>query len=754
MRTARITSLVLSVAVLSAIGCGSSGDDDASKPAAGSGGTTGGSGAVTGGSGGSMGGSGGTGDTGGNSGEATGGSGTPKGGTSGSGGSKGGTSNVGGSGGTSTPVVPGEPCNSVESALPSKPCMVNVGVKVRGNSAEIEFDPIDGAADYRVYELPADDDITVKGDALTIKNAVYRCAGTRMTPPAQVDGEPSIPGGGIHTMVDGQDVYGYTRKEAEATLGYVSAVPGDGLVPVYALGDSDKDADNSCYFMRWQESRTKQYVTSESDRDDLLGRSSRDDGIAFYVPAEAGSGTQPIYTGIDGNKNRYYYGDGPEAAKRDKAGTAFNVFAEPGDDLVPLMRVFYQNACGHSHDELVAGKPRFDRARKQGDASPQTVLHWSGFSGATTLVVEALADGCPNNLPGLLAPISDPVFTDEFGNKRPAWISFEDAKALSPAGEVYVNGQFDAKNNPRPIARSFVKVKPADPTGLDWFEGFDSNESIGTPEELDCGAPSGMCGFEFRESTDFGETHFLSAEEHRHVYQSLFGELWVMYDDVAADTPGKFRLTAGKMGEISDDKYLYATMEVNAFTTSRRYPQFIISDQPGPVQWNLANGSSLVIQTFGEWPYVYEVEYCDHRPWDVNNQCPRADLYHVYEAGSTDSVKSLLPNAEVGDRTGVDRATHFEIWVSSKRIYTYLDGQPYGCVNLPTSGAPGPGPASVTFGDTLYHSGVDNLEWYTYMKENWQYDTRRHFDNLGFKSGVAAPAWDDSRFPCTSTFKE
>ncbi len=27
-------------------------------------------------------------------------------------------------------------------------------------------------------------------------------------------------------------------------------------------------------------------------------------------------------------------------------------------------------------------------------------------------------------------------------------------------------------------------------------------------------------------------------------------------------------------------------------------------------------------------------------------------------------------------------------------------------------------------------------------------DSVRHFDYVGFKSGVAAPAWDEHRFPC------
>jgi len=80
----------------------------------------------------------------------------------------------------------------------------------------------------------------------------------------------------------------------------------------------------------------------------------------------------------------------------------------------------------------------------------------------------------------------------------------------------------------------------------------------------------------------------------------------------------------------------------------------------------------------------------------------------------------------------------------------FLDGQPYGCANLPTSSVPA-GPVTVTFGDVLYHSGVDHT--YAFTSKALQVSTRRHFDNLGFKSGMAAPPWDEKRMPCVSQLK-
>jgi len=191
-------------------------------------------------------------------------------------------------------------------------------------------------------------------------------------------------------------------------------------------------------------------------------------------------------------------------------------------------------------------------------------------------------------------------------------------------------------------------------------------------------------------------------------------------------------------------------MEGDAFTTGRRYPQIIISDQAAPVQWNLSKGNALILQTFEDagtanWPNSYQLQVCDHRQWDVNNQCPGYDLYRAMS--SDGKVTALRPNAEVAEHTGVDRSTHFDAFVSTTRAYLFLDNEPYGCANLPSKGVPS-GDVTVTFGDVLYHSGVDSV--FSYHKKYQKTIARRHFDNLGFKSGVAAPMWDETRFPCTS----
>jgi hypothetical protein len=656
-----------------------------------------------------------------------------------------------GTSGTMIPPVQGEvDPMAPDTELPPVPRLVNVRATARGDSVSISFDPIEGAPDYRVYELPTDDRITVGDDGqVAIADAVYRCAGNRQAPPANMDDGPMLQSGAIFTFVEKQGVFGFDRNLDNATLGYVYAEPGDGRIPVYALGSPDPEDDVSCYFMRWNETRIKRYVTSEDERDSLLASGWRNHGIAFYAP-ESTDGTRPVYMSDIAANPSFAWIDGPEAELRENGSERFRALTDAATDAVPLMRVFYSNVCGRSHDEVVVGRARFERARRQGDQLPMFELQWSGLSGRTTLVVEALDQGCPG-LGGMLAPESRPAGLTAFDKTYHRWITPEEAQAADPDGALFINGQHDVANRPRAIARSFITIEPGAEPDLDWFMGFGPDDTLGTFTDLECGALSGNCFQEFRMRSEVADLGFFAVESERFGFRSMFGQWWLTYADWAADTNGKVRLTPLQKGEVSADSFLYATMEVDAFTSHRRYPQLLISDQEPPVQHNLVNGNTVLVQTFGLWPPVYEVQICDHRTWDVNNQCPRADLYHVRNPNDPTEITALAPNAEVGEHTGVDRSTFFEAYVSTSRIFLFLDGEPYGCADLPAAGVP-QGEVTVTFGDVLYHSDADELEWDGYMRQNVHFETRRHFDNLGFKSRVPAPAWDYTRFPCTSRF--
>jgi hypothetical protein len=637
----------------------------------------------------------------------------------------------------------------VDTALPPLPELVNVSASIVDDSVNITFDEVDGARDYRVYVLPADSDISSDDSGhITVQNAVYRCAGDRQAPKTVLDSTDWVQGYDIYTLVDGADVIGYTRTMDESTLGYVYTTPGDGRVPVYQLGDSASNADSDCDFMggmtRWQESRSATYTTSETERTTLLGERWRDDGIAFYVPSAAGAETQSVYVQEEtDNSPRLFFIDGAEASMRDSDTVAFPVLKAAADGAVPLRRVFYHNGCGKSHDVLAAGNPAFERARVQGDLIPINEVHWSGFEAETTLVVEALADGCPYD--GFMSP--KPVAARDI---YPEWQTPEALQAASPTGELYINGQHEAGVNPKPISRSFVKVSPANRPEMDWFMDFSTATEADALADADCGTLDGNCWGAHRLISDDLDVTFVAVEDDRREVGQAFGEFWVTYGDVAADVNGKFRITPAQKATMAADSFVHATMMLDTFTTGRRYPQIIISDKDVPVQYHMQEGYALVFQTFGGWPNVFQLEVCDHQYWDVNAQCPAFDSHHILDPNDIESVTGLLPHPEVGEHSGMDRATKLDVYASTERAYWFLDGRPFSCADLPDATVPA-GPVTVTFGDVLYHSGVDAT--FTYTAKALQVSSRRHYDNLGFSSGVPAPEWDESRFPCATHLK-
>src|SRR6201999_907274 len=120
------------------------------------------------------------------------------------------------------------------------------------------------------------------------------------------------------------------------------------------------------------------------------------------------------------------------------------------------------------------------------------------------------------------------------------------------------------------------------------------------------------------------------------------------------------------------------------------------------------------------FPNTLPVEVCDHKFWDVNQQCSSFDLYHQLDPNDSTKTIGLAPNDEVGEHAGMDRGTRFDAYASTKRIYVFLDDKPYGCADLPTAGVPS-GSVTVTYGDVLYHSGVDAV--FTYTKKYMQLET-------------------------------
>jgi hypothetical protein len=636
------------------------------------------------------------------------------------------------------------------------PEMSNVVASVRTDNVSVTFDPVDNAVDYRIYPVSPD-------GTLSNTNVVYRCAGNREAFPVALDGETDVPGAGVHTRVNSA-VFGFGRTTADATLGYVWTSDGSGRVPVYALGDPSPSGD-SCNFSRYDESRVKTYTTDSSARSTLIAQGWRDFGIAFYAAAPGTAGTTQIDMAQNAasGSDRLYFADGSAekgARSSFSVSSAFPVLTAQAAGTVPLMRVFYQNACGKSHDELVAGKAKFNKAAHQGP-QPVTSVLWSGLTGPTTLAVEALSGGCPYQ--GLLStqPFAAGVYPPGSGTgvNHQAFLTLAEMQAADSAHDVYINGQHDGAGFPTPIARSFVQVSPGGAESWDFRDGFDTDPGPFTEQ----GAPySGL--FETRHflSSKYEMTYINVESKTLFAAGTLNGELSVTYADSASDRTGKFRLTPLQKATLSSGSYLHATMEVDAFSTERRYPQIIISTADAPIQSispnvdNMASGSTLVLQSFSSWPSRVDIQACINRTWDVNNQCPR------YQTDwATDFSSSNQPPVPVmGELEASDQRVKFDVYASTSKVYFFVDGKPMACANLAADTLMPAGPVTVTYGDVLYHSGVDMafgsdpnnpFPGFPFHHAHEQIETHRHFDELAFKSGVAAPTWDETLVPCATT---
>jgi hypothetical protein len=246
---------------------------------------------------------------------------------------------------------------------------------------------------------------------------------------------------------------------------------------------------------------------------------------------------------------------------------------------------------------------------------------------------------------------------------------------------------------------------------------------------------------------------------------SMLGQFWEAFDDTAQDVTGRVKFTAKKQANIDTDasKFLHVTWSVNTVGTGRRYPQLLVSDQPIPVEDGLknTNGNFLLIQTILGPSMRFEVEafhgLVNGQPWAVNNQAPNHNLIdYDYWNNGINSNATIPPALSPFEQAGMDRTTKYDAYISSGLLYVFMDGVPAGCMQYPSNGFALKGAVTVTFGDVLYHEGAPDEQVcampkpYPFMHEHQCTETKRHWDDLGFKGGVSAPAWDTNAYPCAA----
>lgn len=668
------------------------------------------------------------------------------------------------------------PCDAEQGCLPDLPPIVGVRPTVFDDTARVEFEPVAGARDYRIYRYPDPADVLVGEDGeLVVTNAVYRCAGDR--PLRRREDDPSGHYGATFTFNDiaGQ---GYARTDAQAPLGHVYLTPRADRVPIYRM--AEPEGVGGYQHAEWvvppfADANSADYVAGAEERDRLLALGYRDDGIAFYAPLD---GARPVYRAQYapsewGELVSFFFTDGPEHDARAthanivEMGERFRVHASPDGESVPLYRLFYLHL--NAHDVLAAGEARFARARDQGNVALPS-LTWAGLTEETTFVIEALDQGCP--FPGgYVGAVAAPADSGNYPT-----LTLDQARLAS--GEVFVNGQHDPANRPRPIARAFVTVGPLPREALAWSQTFDPDD----PLEPFTTMTENNGVFWFRNSSmalDFsGCSPNLSVG-------SLLGQLVVGFADYGSSCNMSIYPRPSETS-IASGSYVHMRMSTDIPSTGRRYPQMMITTvmpmdpgpgttlgdtllhaRFGPLPFDLlgpdgmagtsddgepGDDVSLIVQPFGG-NHELQIQICDRRGWGVGNQCMQANIYgHPVNSTTETWDEPWTPVPVLGERAGYDRPVRFDVYASTQRVYVLIDGEPAGCAVLPSGRMPS-GPVTPAFRAVLYHSDIDetvtpDTTSHRYLKDYSLMHTRRTIDDLGVEDGVAAPPWDESVLPC------
>jgi hypothetical protein len=414
-----------------------------------------------------------------------------------------------------------------------------------------------------------------------------------------------------------------------------------------------------------------------------------------------------------------------------------------------LHRVTYQT--GSTFDVLAAG-PDYARVLHQG--GPVTSLTWSGLDARTVLVIEALDAGCP--FPGAYIG-AFPVDAQPYPTR-----ALKQLREQSPTGEVFVNGQFDPSNRPRPIARSFVEVSPAAGDPMDFH--------------ADLGIPADFQGMQVYEHPDAKvyrndkwsvETTFCNDSLS---FGPVLGQLFFgMSDCELSLVPRTFH------PRIEAARFLHVRVATDLPSTARRFPQILVTSAL-PIEADAApsvldipihrragsftaaelpgKDSSIIVQPFFSY-HEAQIQFCDHRGFGVTLPCPRANLYgwNAGESMPRWPDETWRPVPVLTDLVGFDRPVQFDVYASTERVYLFADRQPVGCAALPAGRMP-EGDVTVAYRAVLNQGGGDELisgdPGRAFERAYSETHSDRRLDDFSMKQGTAAPEWDESRLPCAA----
>jgi hypothetical protein len=347
--------------------------------------------------------------------------------------------------------------------------------------------------------------------------------------------------------------------------------------------------------------------------------------------------------------------------------------------------------------------------------------------------------------------------------------------------------------SPKVLARTTIRVTPtgtAQPRTKDFFDDFDGTSgpyaSMGATDDGNRAHKDGR-----RFSNSKWDVFIYNDEEDAAQLEQVHGLLRVTLPDWIQDVFSSVVMIPRRAAKVSDTNYLHLTFEVASNATSRRYWWVGVCGAPMPGGSFDANGffTGRLVQT----PFFYQDDglnpslekwAClqffprDGSPFDIANASRSESDVRVMlnKPGAADrqSVVNVSPaqypassakpswfrmqgaNGALGaglldDQLLVSPRTRFDAWIRRDRLVLFVNGQQRLCNTFGANRLEAT-EAAVAFGQVLYHSAAERLEFarsfndrtgQRFYLENAPYADEREWDNVGFEEDVPAPAGFD-----------
>jgi hypothetical protein len=430
----------------------------------------------------------------------------------------------------------------------------------------------------------------------------------------------------------------------------------------------------------------------------------------------------------------------------------------------------------------------------------------TGLGGATRLVVEAIDAACP--YVGAIGPSHVDVTTaDNVEIDAPAQgtfsISTEDEVRKS-YGSLVLNGHGNnptspgraaADVSPKVLARTTLKVTPlgttTTPPTKTFFDDFSNEDQPVLVGSLPDGNGRTQLGKLYQNSKYSFYTYDASASQ----FSMARGQMHFALADWSQDVMSSNIAYPKKPVALADSDYLHVTYEVGTDATSRRYWWLVMcgADSSGATMGSDGKLMGNIIQT----PFFMDddglnpsvegwncLQLFPRQGWPFalgpDNSFPQSEVrVMVNKSGNLgrSSVVNVSPaqftNANIGppswfrtqDGTGkltgpilddqqlIEPRTKYDVYVSRNRVVMYVNGEQRICNNLGTAGKLTMAEVALGFGQVLYHSAAERLEFNAsywdrrgqrYYIENSPFIDERDWDNVGYDEHVSLPSGFDS----------